>query len=210
MTVQALSIINRISQEVYDSDNEIYSVERLLDFINAGQLEAVVKNFTVNAIESSVQLQQGIKQDIPTDGIGLIDIKYNTGLDGNTVGSPVFAVDRVILNKRNPTWATATASATVDNFVYDKSNPKHFDVSPPQPASPGYVQLVYAKVPVKISSYSSNITIPDEYENTLFHYGCYRCYSESSEHGNNAEKRNHHYQMFLSSLGIATLQQEPS
>jgi len=67
-------------------------------------------------------------------------------------------------SQMNPTWHTATASATVESYLFDQREPKVFYVYPPQPSSSmGYVDEVDVVNPSEMSAVTSAITLDDIY-----------------------------------------------
>ena len=205
-TTDAITILNDVSRLVLDPEKIVFNNDVLLTFLNAGQVEAVTINPKVNAVESSVQLAAGIAQSIPSGGIMLLDVKYNTGAAGTSIGAIINKVARSVINKRLPNWTRESASGTVKAYIFDENQPTAFDVYPPQPATGYYVKLVYSKLPTAIANYNegTKITIGDQWANALMNYVAYRCFSEPGKEFFNPELRDHYYQHFLGELGITS------
>jgi Family of unknown function (DUF6682) len=153
-------------------------------------------------ISASVVLIAGIVQELPAAGHFLQDILYNMGTGGATPGTAIRMIQRNVLDAMNPSWPSATASATVEYAVFDERYPRQFLVSPPQPSSGfGYVQMMYSAAPAEIEA-DETILIPDIYRPALLQYEMFYLYSKDSEQPENANKAAGYYQAFLNALSV--------
>jgi hypothetical protein len=114
------------------------------------------------------------------------------------------------LDKADPDWHTATASATVDNVMYEpKEDQLHFYVSPPQPgANQGYLELVKAVSPAEATINGVNgggadsaITLDDIYAWALKAYMQYRAFIKDGENRDLASAQVN-YMSFLHAIGV--------
>lgn len=154
----------------------------LLGWLNDGHLEVLVFKPNANVKNQSVQLAQGTKQSLPTDGIQLMDVVRNMGADGNSPGRVVRIALREILDAQAPGWHYGTPSSTVQHYTYNPLDPKHFYVYPPQPSTPSQVEVVYSAVPAKLTALTQPIAIDDIYQNVLVDYVLYRAYSKDTDY----------------------------
>ncbi|MDP1774266.1 MAG: hypothetical protein Q8L15_18515 [Methylobacter sp.] len=203
ITTDAKTIIDRASTLLNDTQNKHWYESELLGYLNAGQLEiATLANG--NPKVASVQLAAGVMQALPSDGAALIDILYNMGAAGATIGTAINRVPLEIMRKRLPNWMTTTANGVVKHYVYNGDDPLRFMVYPPQPATPQYVEINYSAVPAVITNcdFGTKITIADYYANPLLDYVMYRALGKDSEYGNQAGQSQGHYQAFAQFLGI--------
>lgn len=203
ITVDARTLIDRASILLNDTSNKHWLITELLGYLNDGQLEiATLANGNPKTVP--VQLAAGVMQALPGDGAALIDILYNMGVAGTTIGTAINRVPLDIMRKRLPNWMAAAANGIVKHYVYNGDDPLRFMVYPPQPATPQYVEMNYSAIPATIANANAGtkITIADYYTTPLLDYVLYRALSKDSEYGNQAERSQAHYQAFARFLGI--------
>jgi len=210
-TILASTIIASVAKTLQDEATDRRTTEAdLFGYINAAQREAVILKPDISVANVSVVLVAGTKQTIPTAGIQLIKLVRNMGTTGTTVGNIIRMVDDIEnFNLMNPSWHTSTASATVEKCIFDERDPKHFYVSPPQPASGfGYVEEIYSVIPADIVAgsgpvYTVAITIDDIYATPVIEPYClYRAYAIDADQSQLAwERSNFNYNLFLTALG---------
>ena len=204
-TILALSIITEASTILGDSSNTRWSQSELLGYLNDAQLEAVTLAPKVNPVRVTVQLLPGITQELPNDGILLLDIFWNMGANGLTIGQPITVTNIDVMRKRRPNWTTDTASGIVQTYMYDEKDPVHYSVWPPQPNPAWYIDINYSAVPVAIPNYgpSTTITIDDYWKNALLSFVLSRAFSKDAAVPAMAERRDANYKQFLQDLEIA-------
>jgi len=203
-TIKGSEVLDRAGIILQDTTNIRWPTAELLDWLNDGQREIVLRKpdaYTVS--EAVVLVVSETKQSIPAAGIQLIDIVRNLGVAGATPGRAVTRTERYILDTQRPDWNTETGTAEVKHYMFDERNPKVFYVYPPQPAaSPGYVEVVYSSSPADLATAAATLTLDDIYSSALLDYVLYRAYSKYSDIAPNAPQRAiGHYQAFLKSLG---------
>jgi hypothetical protein len=208
----AKTIIDKASILLGDVTPTRWLPSELLGWLNDGQLELVILAPAVNTRNVALLLVAGVKQALPADGITLIDIPYNSGSAGTTMGTVINHVPKEIMLKRIPGWTTTMASGTVKHYIYSANAPDIFYVYPPQPAAPKYVECVYSARPVLITAATDGIkiTIDDFYQNALLDYVLYRALSKDSEYGNQDAKAMAHYQLFIQAASINAPPQAPT
>lgn len=204
-TIEAITLLNRVSTELNDSPPVTWPLAKLLDYLNVAQRDAATLNDKVNPVKDKVLLVQGISQTAPAGTIKIIDLLYNLGTSGTTPGKAINRVARQVINKRNPSWPTDTASAVVKNYILDDDFSVAFDVYPAQPASPGYVQMEFTKIPATIpnTNAGTTITIDDQWEQALFHKVCSMALGNESDLPNSQELSAKHYQLYLQALQLS-------
>lgn len=181
-TITANSIIKKAQIILQDTTGVRWPDEELLGWLNDGQREVAILKPNAHVKNIAVRLAAGTKQTLPFDGVQLIDLVRNLGVDGQTPGRAVRIVLREILDAQVTHWHTAAASAEAKHYVYSLLDPKNFYVYPPQPAAgQGYVEIVYGASPAD-ASLSGPITLDDIYQNLLVDYVLYRAYSKDTEY----------------------------
>lgn len=134
----------------------------------------------------------------------LIDVPRNMGSDGATPGAAIRVVSREILDAQHPEWHyEANAGGTVQHFMFDVRDPKHYYIYPKAPATALYVEIIYSATPTDCSA-GGVIQIDDVYANALLDYVLYRAYSKDAEYAQNANLAIAHYQAFVNAMGEKT------
>ena len=193
-----------------DTGNDDLSADNWFSFLKSAQRQAVIIKPDISVTTAAVVLVEGTKQSLPTGAIMLIDIIRNMGAAGTTPGTPIFPVDKDIINVVNPAWHTDTGAATVKFYVYDKKNPLVFYVSPPQPAAAfGYVEMAYSVTPADPAGIGSAITLGDIYETILIDLMLYYAYSINADQSQFAWERSKvHWNNAVMALGRKDLKEE--
>jgi hypothetical protein len=200
----AKTIIDKASLLLEDSSALHWQASELLGWLNDGQRELATLSPSSNVKNIALQLVSGVKQSLPSDGILLLDIPYNLGSLGTTMGFPINHVPKEIMLKRIPGWTSTLPYGIVKHYIYTPQDPLVFYVYPPQPTVTKYVECVYSAIPALIANATvgTKITIPDVYQNALVDYVLYRALSKDSEYGNQDAKAVAHYQAFTQAIGF--------
>lgn len=196
MSVLASSILSRVGATLNDEAHVRWPLGELLDWLNDGQ-RSLAKLVPDASVRAHVQvLVGGTRQELPDDGIRLVDVPRNM-LDETTPGRAVRSADRGALDAYDPDWHQATEAATVRFYTFDERDPKHFFVYPPQPdPGMGSVELVYAAVPADIAL-DQMLEVDGIYAGALVDYVLYRAISKDSEDSSSdAQRASRHYAAF--------------
>lgn len=199
-TISASTVINKAQMILQDASGVRWPASgELLGWLNDGQREVVIYKPNASVKNAAVRLVEGTKQTLPADGVQLIDIARNLGSNGSTPGRAIRIAMREMLDAANPDWHTSPASATVKHFMYSALDPKSFYVYPPQPASPSYVELIFAAAPAD-ATINGAITIDDIYANVLVDYILFRAFSKDGEFAADSGRAAYHQQAYLATL----------
>ncbi len=200
-TIIARAVIEKAQIILQDTTGVRWpSDTELLGWLNDGQREVMVFKPNANVRNVAVRLAAGTKQQLPADGVQLIDVVRNMGTNGTTPGRAVRIVMREILDAQVPNWHAATADAAVKHYTYTVLDPKTFYVYPPQPASnQGYVELAYGAAPAD-ATINGAITLDDIYQNVLVDYILYRAYSKDTEYAADQNRAATHQNAYIAAL----------
>lgn len=202
-TVTAQTIADRAELLLQDESNVRWTASELLRWINDGQREIFVHRRDASSRVLAVALVAGTKQTLPSDGVLLLDVKRNAGAAGTTFGAPVRRTSMDLMDAVSPSWHTATASATIKNFMYDTRTPTVYYVYPPA-ATPTYVELEYAANPAALSALSDVIGVADDYANALLDYVLFRANAKDHEDANAMARATAHRALFDAVIGNKT------
>lgn len=199
-TITVASVISKAQTILQDTTGIRWPDAELLGWLNDGQREIVFYKPNAFVKNAPVKLVAGTKQTLPPDGVQLIDVVRNMGVDGVTPGRSIRITMREVLDSQHPTWHSATPAAETKHYMYSLLDPKTFYVFPPQPASnQGYVELIYGAAPTD-AALIGTITIDDIYQTVLLDYILYRAYSKDTEYAADANRANNHQQAYISAL----------
>ena len=195
MATTVKSILNRAASLLNDEEHVRWQESELLEWLNDGQ-RAVAKGpaTDVYVLRDNVTAVAGTVQDLPTDGIRLVDVVKNV-----SNGSAILQSDYATVDILSSTWRAATAGVA-ENFFYDKNNPKQFEIYPPQ-AGGELIEVVYNAQPGD-AAISGNIVISDMYADSLIDYICFRGFSKDTEDSaTELSRATAFYRAFLSGIG---------
>jgi len=128
-------------------------------------------------------LVAGTRQTLPSGAFILLDVIRNMGEDTATPGRVPRIIARDKFDTQNPSWHTATASSTVRFVMFDMVDQKTFYVSPPQPATPGSLDIVAAFQPTAITAGTDQITLDETWIPAIVNYVMFRALSKDSTKG---------------------------
>jgi len=210
MSITAQSVVDDAELILMDSDNDHWTEAELFGYLKDGEKETAIHKPDIYIINDDVVLVEGTRQSLPSGAIHLIDIVRNMGTNGSTIGDVITLIDKKSFDAIDRSWHKATASATVEHFMFDSRDPTRFYVYPPQPSSSfGYVDMIYASIPPTISAISSNINLDDIYKHVLVNYLLYRAYSKDVDiSADGGAKATFYYKMFLQGLGVKDQKEE--
>ena len=184
------TLINDVEELLSDTANTRWAAAEHLANLNEGMRALVELNPLVNVVKTSITLAAGVEQTMPAGAIELISI------DRNASGAPVNRVDKGDMDIINPAWMSATASATVKEYMYDQSAEDTFYVYPPQPSSsPGTVVAQIAMEPTAVTA-GQNLPIEDRWVPALKEFMMFRAKSKDAEYAGEDGEAQQHYARF--------------
>jgi len=218
MAKTARQVVDDAKTALLDETGVRWGDKELLDYLNDGQREIVKYKPEANTVNESVQLVAGTKQTLPAGAVCLIDLTRNMGADGATPGDIIHECPKKTLDAILPGWHKSIPSASALHFCFDERDSKTYYVYPPQPASGmGYVEQVRADNPTDCTladhdgtstgDSDSNLSLPDEYANDLYHFVLHRAHSKETEAAS-TQKAAFHLQAFGQGLGVLDLAEQ--
>ncbi len=192
-TVTVEAILSRAAVLLQDATNIRWPKLELLDWLNDGQREIVLKKPNAYVKNAALPLIMGSKQTIPSDGVQLLKVVRN--LPGNAIR----IVDMEILDSQAPNWHMNAPQQQVVHYCYHEQDLKNFYVYPPNNGA-GVVELVYSAAPPN-TILGGVIAIDDIYLSALVDYVMYRAYGKDAEFAADPQRANNHYIAFSNALG---------
>lgn len=202
----------RMARDALQDDGAVrWSLDDLIDYLNAAQYALVSVRPDAKSTIAAVQLASGTRQAIPSGGIRLLNVTRNMGADGVTPGKVVTLAQRNSFDLNRPGWHTDTAKTAIRHFFFDNRHPKDFYVWPPVHATIAvYVEMMYSVEPAMMplstdapayDAYEDVIDVSGIFVNPLLEFMLYRAYQKDAETAN-AMLASQHLQLFYSQLGI--------
>lgn len=206
MSVTVQSVIDRVQTVLQDTTGVRWPVVgELVLWVNDAQREISLMKPDASAVNTTVTLTAGTKQEIPSAGNRLLKVVRNmSAASGGTGARAIRLVDLTVLDSQSPNWhdpsVTGDAAHTniVKHYSYEESNPRNFYVYPGVSGN-AYVELVYSANPATVAL-SDNLSIPDIFANAVMNYVLYMAYMKDAEFAANQERASQHYQLFTAAI----------
>lgn len=195
MTINASTILDSAATTLLDVAHRTWSPDELLDYLNeAMRATAAARPTDFYVVENSVILAAGVIQNVPLDGITLIDIPRNTG------GRVITQVDKGLLDESNRFWPAATQEPVVEHFTFDPRNPRRFVTFPPNDGT-GVVDMVYGAFAPQVMYAAEELPVIDSYQSPLINFVLAKAYSKNSKR-QDLMKTTAYMQMWGQALGL--------
>jgi hypothetical protein len=174
--------IDAAAEEYGDTDFVRPTVVQWIKHFNSAVRALVLVRPDAGSTTEVIQLAAGVKQDLPTDALRLLDITRNMGVDGETVGKIIRPADRDHLDYSNLLWYAQAGDSAVDNFHYDQVAPNHFYVTPPISQTVAvYVEIITSKLPTAATATTSASGINDIFFEPMVQFMLHKAFSTDDE-----------------------------
>lgn len=206
MAVTVQSVIDRVQSVLQDTTGVRWPVvSELVLWVNDAQREVALLKPDASAVNTTVTLVTGTKQEIPAASNRLLKVVRNmSAAIGGTGARAIRLVDLSVLDAQSPDWhdpsVTGDAAHTnvVKHYAYEESNPRNFYVYPGVSGN-AYVELIYSANPATVTP-SDNLSIPDIFANAIMNYVLYMAYMKDAESAGNQQRASSHFQLFMASV----------
>jgi hypothetical protein len=206
MAVTVQSVIDRVQSVLQDTTGVRWPVVgELVLWVNDAQREVALLKPDASAVNTTVTLATGTKQEIPSEGNRLLKVVRNMSAASNGTGArAIRLVDLAVLDSQSPSWHDPTVSGDaahtniVKHYAYEESNPRNFYVYPGVSGN-SYIELIYSANPATVAL-SDNLSIPDIFANAIMNYVLYMAYMKDAEFAGNQQRASSHYQLFTGSV----------
>ena len=206
MAVTVQSVIDRAQTVLQDTTGVRWPVvAELVLWVNDAQREIALLKPDAAAVNDTITLIAGTKQEIPTGGNRLLKVVRNMSSASNGTGKrAVRLVDREVLDAQTPDWHDPTVAgdaahtAVVKHYIYDESNPRNFYVYPGVSGT-AYLEIIYSSNPAAVAQ-AGDLSIPDIFANAVLNYVLYMAYMKDAEYAGNQQRASSHFQLFTASV----------
>jgi hypothetical protein len=170
--------------------------------LNASVRALILVRPDAGAQTDNIQLAAGVLQSLPSTALRMLDITRNMGDDGLTAGKIITPVDRKHLNYSNLLWPAASGDTEIDNFSYDKENPRIFYVTPPVGSDVDvYVEMQVSQLPTAVTATGNDLGINDVFFEPIVQYMLYKAFVTDDE-GVEFQKATMYMQNFFNLLQV--------
>ena len=206
MAVTVQSVVDRVQSVLQDTTGVRWPVVgELVLWVNDAQREIALLKPDASAVNTTVTLVSGTKQEIPAASNRLLKVVRNmSAASGGTGARAIRLVDISVLDAQSPDWhdpsVTGDAAHTnvVKHYAYEESNPRNFYVYPGVSGN-AYVELIYSANPATVVL-ADNLSIPDIFANAIMNYVLYMAYMKDAEFAGNQQRASSHFQLFTASV----------
>ena len=206
MATTVQSVIDRVQTVLQDTTGVRWPVvAELVLWINDAQREIALLKPDASAVNETITLADGTKQDIPSAGNRLLKVVRNmSAASGGTGKRAVRLVDAEVLNGQTPDWHDPTVAGDaahtniVKHYIYEESNPRNFYVYPGVSGA-AYLEIIYSSNPTTVAQ-GGNLSIPDIFANAVMNYVLYMAYMKDAEYAGNSQRANSHFALFTNSV----------
>lgn len=179
--------------------------EELIGWLNEAYQAIVQVKPDASSVNATLKLDKGTRQQIPSDGLRLIDVVRNTAATSDKLG--ILVTSRRALDTTRRGWHADQESVNIEQFVFDDQDPTHFYVYPPA-SDAAEIEIIYSAVPSPHDKSlgleglrGQPIKLNDSYAPVITDYILYRAYSKDAEHAANLNRAQMHMQSYMGSLG---------
>lgn len=199
----ARDVVLKAQRLLNDVHGTQWEFDELVDWLNEGQRQICILRPDASSSHIEVNLVPGTKQLTDSATLRVLDVVRNVG------DRAITFTERQIMDDFNSSWHLSTPSPIVKHWMYDDRAPTVFYVFPPQPASPGAIEMVVSVSPpdctladINGESVDSTIQISDVYESPLINFIVYRSYSKDATYTVRGGKADAAWDKFLQALGF--------
>lgn len=185
----ASDVIDRVRTVANDDFVERrFTDSELLEWLNDGLVELCTKSPHAYVVSSEFNLVQGERQILADDVVRIFSVVANRHLGTQEVvqgrtrqpTTTIRTVSENYLDASIPNWGDVAESTTVLYAWMSNSDPKRFNVFPPNDGN-GRVLVEYGSLPPRVTNVAMLTGVSDRYRPALTDYVLYRVFSEDAE-----------------------------
>lgn len=193
-------LIERASLLMNDEDKARWTEAERIAWINDAARAIVVRRPGARSVTLTMELVAGTYQVAPDGATQLLDVIRNVNENGSP-GRAIRLCDRQALDDADPDWHLATAGAT-QNYTIDERSPTNFYVYPPA-IEGAVVDVLVGQVPPAVVVSTDILEMREEFIEPIINFMLYRCHTKDSEYAMGAVAAQH-YQAFNDAIGTPT------
>jgi hypothetical protein len=205
VTVGQLLVRARLILQEITQDGTRWTNAELVNWLNeaySGMVDIIPSAFTV---VGEMTLVAGTRQTIPDEAERLIDVIRNTSSAAG--GEVVTRTTMSAMNLARRRWHAETATASIENFMFDDMSQRSFYVYPPALPT-AKLEILYTKAPEAHAATEAKtdsvepLKLSDSYAPILLDLVLARAYAKDSESQANAARATMHTQAAQSAMAL--------
>ena len=169
----------------------------MIGYVNEALEATSAVKVDLYVIRGNLEMQAGSLQELPADGIAIIDLLENT-----YGGGPVSGVDKDLLDACNRFLTAVDQEREVEHYTADPRDQRRFLVFPPNDGT-GEVRAIYAATHAKVEALEDTVDVENTYKPVLIDYVLHRAYSKNCQRQDLA-KSSFHKTQWGQALGLNT------
>jgi hypothetical protein len=155
-------LLDPISRTLLDAARNTWTGADLLGYLNEALRATSGVKADLYTVQAAFTPAAGVLQNLPSDGVALLDITRNLGGRERVVTQ----VAEDLLEEANRFWPAATPQAEVEHFTADPRNPRRFRVFPPADGT-GSIEILYGAVPPQVNYEDEDLPVSASYQLAL-------------------------------------------
>ena len=195
MALTAQNIMDRSAMIIQDITGVRWPASELINWLNDCRRVVASIRPDIYSVSTSLTLVSGAQQQLPADGVRLMDVPRVIN------GPAVTLTQRGFLDQQNPGWHQMAASSVPLHFMIDERYPSNFWVYPPATGGSS-VEIIYQQSPTDLTASSALNVFENAYAGPMVDYVCFRAFSKDSEYAGNADRAAMHYKLFQDALSL--------
>lgn len=174
MTIAADTILDSAAGTLLDRAHRTWSADDLLAYLNEFLRATAFVKPDMYVVQTPFTPAAGEQQQLPADGVALIDIPRNTG------GRVITQVSKDLLDEASRFWPAATQETVIEHYTVDSRNPRRFVLFPPSDGA-GSIDIIYGATVPTVMYYTEEIDIPATYESAAIAFVIGKCYAKNTK-----------------------------
>ena len=189
-------LINGVqATQLNDADKVTWTETLMTSALNQALIMLALVRPDATAKVFSLNCSEGTRQNLPSDGLKLLNVVRNIKPDGS-VGRAIRLVNISDHDSINPDWHSEPPKEIAKEYMFDERTPKHFYVYPPVTAATK-IEIEYSAQPPEIKDLSQEFPVDMTYMQVVQEFILYKLLSGEGGQG----QGNQHLQTGLALLG---------
>lgn len=199
--MNAGDIVARAAWILNDVDHTRWEESMLLSFLGEAQSQTALLRPDATARDRVVALRAGTNQALPEDGLRLLKVRRDMGVDGATPGRAVQRSDEDTLDACLPDWRSNTEGGPVRLWVHDARQPRCFQIWPGQPSDNArQVEIAYSTAPGLPGTMNDILDVDACFAGPLLDFMLHRAFAVDGGSASGRERSALHLEAFTRAL----------
>lgn len=197
-------LLEAVNQRLNDPNDAKYAAAHKIQAVNLALQSLVSYRPDAAAHTAMVLLVAGTRQTLPADGVRLLKVIRNRGMNGLSVaGRAITKSDMLVMDALMPQWHEETGQTVVQEYFYDPLVPREFYVYPPAPVTPQIgIEISYVRVLPFMTAGTDTFPVDDYFAPAVIEWMLYAILSSDDEQSPSYSAATAHAAMFFQLLQV--------